>query len=510
LGSAVAAPQFVDPVEELRRIEAEFQRRRHLDEPDVWVRERLSETIWSGQQAVLSSLGSHRRTAVKSCHEIGKSFIAARAIGWWIDTHPLGEAFVVTTAPTAPQVEAILWREFGRVHSKGKLAGRLNQTEWWINTIGKDELIAFGRKPADTDPTAFQGIHAPYVLFVGDEACGLPKAILEAADSLIANDNSKSLLIGNPDDPFSHFAELCKAGSDYNVIEIGAFDTPNFTGEALPKTVLDQLIGRTYVEEKRKQWAPNWRWVDRFGQPSDPRRGVRVVPPPDADPQDTDPYWQSKILGKFPKTSGVQALIPEVWIRAAQERSLDAHGDNRLGVDVGGGGDSSTGVHRRGYVARVLWEDHNPDTMQTCGNAIHHAQRIGADAVLVDSIGIGRGVADRGKELDQPFTAVNVGEGARGEDTDGKPFSDHFVNYRAQLWWSVRSVFESGEIDIDPQDQQLAKELANLRFKRTSSGKIQIESKEDMKKRGQPSPNRADGLMLTFAEPEEQNNSVVW
>jgi hypothetical protein len=502
---------FADPVEELRRVEAEFRRRGWLDSPDVWVRERLGETIWSGQRAVLSSLGKNRRTAVKSCHEIGKSFIAARAIGWWIDTHPLGEAFVVTTAPTAPQVEAILWREFGRVHAKGNLPGRLNQTEWWISPLaGKDELIAFGRKPADTDPTAFQGIHAPFVLFVGDEACGLPAAIIEAADSLIANDNSKALLIGNPDDPFSHFAELCKPGSGYNVIEIGAFDTPNFTAEPLPKQVLDQLIGRNYVEEKRKQWAPNWRWVDRFGQPSNPRDGVKVVPPEGADPQDTDPYWQSKILGKFPKTSGVQALIPEVWIRAAQERTLVPHGENRLGVDVGGGGDSSTGLHRHGCVARVLWEDHNPDTMHTCGEAIAHAKKVGATSILVDSVGIGRGVADRGKELEEPFTAVNVGEAARGEDTDGHLFSEDFVNYRAQLWWSVREAFQNGEIDIDPLDQQLAKELTNIRFKRTSTGKIQIESKDDMKKRGMPSPNRADGLMLTYAEPEEQDNSVVW
>jgi hypothetical protein len=508
---SATVPTFADPVEELRRIEAEYQRRGWLNAPDAWVRERLGETIWSGQRAVLSSLGKNRRTAVKSCHEIGKSFIAARAIGWWIDTHPLGEAFVVTTAPTAPQVEAILWREFGRVHAKGNLPGRLNQTEWWISPLaGKDELIAFGRKPADTDPTAFQGIHAPFVLFVGDEACGLPSAIIEAADSLIANDNSKALLIGNPDDPFSHFAELCKPGSDYNVIEIGAFDTPNFTGENMPKTVLDQLIGRTYVEEKRKQWAPNWRWVDRFGQPSDYREGVRCMPPADSDSQDTDPYWQSKILGRFPKTSGVQALIPEIWIRAAQERTLEPYGESRLGVDVGGGGDSSTGVHRRGSVVRVRWEDHNPDTMQTCGRAIIEARKVGATAILVDSVGIGRGVADRGKELEQPFTAVNVGEAAKGEDLDGKPFSEHFINYRAQLWWTVREAFQNGEIDIDAEDRQLAKELTDIRFKRTSHGKIQVESKDDMKKRKVPSPNRADGLMLTYAEPESEDNSVVW
>lgn len=500
-----------DPVAELARINAEFARRRYRQRPEQWVQQRLGETIWSGQQRVLHSLATKRRTAVKSCHEIGKSFIAARAIGWWIDTLPLGEAFVVTSAPTAPQVEAILWREFGRVHAKGNLPGRLNQTEWWYTPgAGKDELIAFGRKPADTDPTAFQGIHAPYVLFLLDEACGIPAALWEAADSLIANDNSKALVIGNPDDPLSHFATVCKPGSGWNVVEIGAFDTPNFTGEFMPKFVLDQLIGRTYVEEKRAQWAPNWYWVDAGGNPSDFEHGVQCVCPEGEDPQDTDPYWQSKVLGKFPSTSGVNALFPEAWIQQAQARSLQPLGDNELGVDVGGGGDSSCGAHRRGPVVRIRWEDHNPDTMETCGNAVTHRQETGATLVKVDSIGIGRGVADRGKELGEPFVAVNVGEAVEGFDTEGKPLSDYYINKRAFYYWGLRERFEQGNIDIDKRDVQLAKELANIRYKRTSSGKIQIESKDDMKKRKLPSPNRMEAVMLSFAPADEVDNSVAW
>jgi hypothetical protein len=389
--------------------------------------------------------------------------------------------------------------------------GRLNQTEWWISTLGKDELVAFGRKPADTDPTAFQGIHAPFVLFVGDEACGLPEGLLEAADSLTANDNSKSLLIGNPDDPSSHFAELCRPGSGYTVIEIGAFDTPNFTGESLPQSVLDQLIGRTYVEEKRKQWAPNWYWVNRNGEPCDMEHGARCVCPDEEDPSSTDPYWQSKILGKFPKTSDVMSLIPEAWIIAAQQRNLTPNeNDNEIGLDVGGGGDSTCGAHRRGGHVRIRWEDHNPDTMQTCGLAIAKRKRFGASVVKVDSIGIGRGVADRAKEQNEPFIAVNVGEGAEGTNIDGNSFKEDFINKRAQYYWQLRERFEQGQIDIDPNDDELAKELSNLRFKRTSSGKIQIESKDEMKRRKLPSPNRAEAVMLAFATVIPEDNSVVW
>jgi hypothetical protein len=502
----------VDPVSELRRITAEVNRRRFRDWPEEWVEKKLGEKLWSGQRKVLRSLATHRRTAVKSCHEIGKSFIAARAIGWWIDTLPLGQAFVVTTAPTAPQVEAILWREFGRVHSKGNLPGRLNQTEWWYSPfVGKDELIAFGRKPADTDPTAFQGIHAPYVLFVGDEACGLPSGLIEAADSLTANDNSKSLLIGNPDDPASHFATLCKPGSGYNVVEIGAFDTPNFTGESLPEFVLDQLIGRTYVEEKRRQWAPDWIWLDAQGRIVDYRTGIRCVPPEGVDPQATDPFWQSKVLGKFPRTGDEMSLIPEAWIIAAQNRNIiPDKSQSEIGLDVGGGGDSTCGALRQGGHVRIRWEDHNPDTMQTCGKCIDMRKKLNASVVKVDSIGIGRGVADRAAELGEPFIAVNVGEAAEGTDIEGEPLSKHFINKRAQYYWGLRELFERGEIDLDPLDKDLAHELANIRFKRTSSGKVQIESKEEMKKRKLPSPNRAEAVMLAFSQPPAEDNSLVW
>lgn len=95
------------------------------------------------------------------------SHTASLAISWWLDSHPPGSAFVVTTAPTTAQVRAILWRYVRRMHKSGGLPGRVNQTEWLID----EELVAFGRKPADQDESAFQGIHERYVLVVYDEAC---------------------------------------------------------------------------------------------------------------------------------------------------------------------------------------------------------------------------------------------------------------------------------------------------------------------------------------------------
>lgn len=470
---------------EIVAVEAEIQRLTYARDPVRWARDKLNLTLWSKQREILQSVAAHRRTAVHSCHEVGKSFIAAGVAAWWLDTHAQGDAFVVTSAPTASQVRAILWREIGRMHTRGALPGRLNQTEWFLSVNGKEELVAFGRKPDEYDPTAFQGIHAPYVLFIFDEACGIRGPLWEAADSLIANDQSKALVIGNPDDPQTEFAAVCQPGSGYHVIRVSAFDTPNFTGEPLPESVLSQLIGRTYVEEKRKKWAPGWRWTDD---------GRRVVPPDTSESAGANPLWYSKVLGEFPQISQQNNLIPWSWIRAAQERVLVPDGAHHLGVDVGGGSDESTIAHRRGPVVRVIHSDQNPDTMATCGRIIEALRVTGAETAKIDEIGIGRGVVDRGREQAFPFLGVNVGEKAKDDE--------RFANLRAELYWHVRTLFEMGLIDIDPLDEDLASELAEIRFERTSRGQVKIESKREARARGVKSPNRADALMLAMSPVE--------
>ena len=81
---------------------------------------------------------------------------------------------------------------------------------------------------------------------------------------------------------------------------------------------------------------------------------------------------------------------------------------------------------------------------------------------------------------------------------------------RAQLWWHVRFLFETGQIDIDPEDDDTAAELASIRYFRTSNGKIQIEAKKEAIARGVPSPNRADAVMLAFAPSKVMRKSAVW
>ena len=125
---------------------------RHRADPAAWARERLGAHLWHKQVDIASSVSQHRRTAVKSCHGVGKSWTAGMLATWWIDVHPVGEAIVVSTAPTYKQVHAVLWEEIRKQHRIGGLKGSVTLTDEW--TIDK-KLVGMGRKPADHD-----GIHS--------------------------------------------------------------------------------------------------------------------------------------------------------------------------------------------------------------------------------------------------------------------------------------------------------------------------------------------------------------
>lgn len=432
----------------------------HLNEPHKWVSERLDEPLWSKQRDIFLSVRDHRRTAVHSCHSAGKSFVASRIAAHWIECHPPGEAFVVTTAPTFPQVRAILWQEINRAHAKGQLSGRTNQTEWWVTfPDGHEEMVAFGRKPEDLSPSAFQGIHKKYVLVIFDEACGIHENLWTAADSLISNEYSRFLAIGNPDDPATEFAEVCKPGSGWNVIGISAFDTPNFTDECVPESLRPLLISPTWQQEKLRKWG-----VD-------------------------NPLYVSKVLGRFPEVS-TDGLIPIAWIKAAQQRTLPPTTPIELGVDVGRGNDQSVIACRWGSHVRILSRDQIRDTMQTCGNVLRQLTATGATVAKVDEIGVGAGVVDRAREQDKPVEGVNVGRQA--ED------AEHFRNLRAEGYWRLRERFQDEAVDLDPTDEDLAAQLVALKYKVTSSGKIQMESKDEIRRKGGRSPDDADAVMLAF------------
>lgn len=467
----------------------------YLRDPIGWVRDKLGEHLWGKQREIAESVRDNRYTAVQSCHDAGKSFTASRLVSWWLSVHPHGEAFAVTTAPTAPQVSAILWREIRRAHRKGKLHGYITSgavPEWKLEG---GEPIGYGRKPADDDQAAFQGIHATYPLIVVDEAGGVPKNLFDAVDALATNENARVLSIGNPDDPASHFANICKPGSGWNVIRIDGLETPNFTADAIAEfPALVNLMAELGIEPSTEPVPDGLRplllsplWVAERIQ----RWGIG------------SPLFTAKVRGEFPDI-GHDVLIGPALIRAAQQRTLEA-GTARpiIGVDVARyGADSSLAYLRQGPLVRLLWESSKQSTMETTGRVAATANDHPTAELRVDGVGVGAGVVDRLVELG--YAVVDMQSGAAPADPK------HFANARAEWFWILRRLLETGDLDLDPADEELAAQLGSIKYKFTSKGQIVIESKDEMKKRGLPSPDRADAVMLTAADQLVVDEEEVW
>jgi hypothetical protein len=162
------------------------------------------------------------------------------------------------------------------------------------------------------------------------------------------------------------------------------------------------------------------------------------------------------------------------------------------------GEDESVGMRREGAWVRVYRAHHKADTMTTTGHIVKAHREINAEKGLndfpthvVDVVGVGAGVYDRLVELGIPVVPYNGGEA---------PFDkERFVNARAEDFWNLREIFETGEVDIDELDDVLAAQLGSIKWTVDSRGRIKIESKDDMRKRGMPSPDRADTIAMAFS-----------
>ncbi|MFJ5984324.1 terminase large subunit domain-containing protein [Lentzea sp. NPDC092896] len=458
-----------------REAEEAAKKRRWLEQPATWIKDRLGEHIWSKQIEIADSVRDHRLTAVKSCHGSGKSFTASRLTAWWLDTHPPGEARVVTTAPTGDQVRAILWTEINgavmKAAARGNpFPGRVNETDW---KLGK-QLIAFGRKPSDYNPHAFQGIHAKFVLVILDEACGINKQFWTAANSIATGEHCRILAIGNPDDPSSHFARVC-ASERWNTIRISAFDTPNFTDEDVPEDLRPNLVSHAYVEEMAEDY------------------GVE------------SPTYISKVTGDFPSDSE-DGVVQLSKVRACSSpeptpRAADQLVPIELGVDLGAGGDETCIRERRGMVVGREWRTRTRESAHAVGLVMQAIEETKATAVKVDVIGIGWGVVGRLQELRSEGKHKAAIYGVNVAEASAKP--EKYSRLRSQLWWEIgRQLSESRGWDfshLEEKDRErLVSQLTAPKYTLDSSGRITVEKKDETKKRLGRSPDNADALLLAF------------
>lgn len=460
--------RFAAAADDPRLVGAAYRR-----DPVLWARERARIELWSKQREILESIRDNPQTAVHSCHEVGKSFTAATAVGWWIDSHPVGEAFAVTTAPTDKQVRAVLWREINRLHTSAGLGGRTNLTEWYLGP----EMVAFGRKPADHDPAAFQGMHARYMLVVLDEACGIPKNLWDAASTLGANEFARTLAIGNPDDTTGEFYQNCKPGSDWNVIKIGYADTPNFTGEEISTDLRQMLISPQWVEGRRRKWGEG------------------------------SALFTSKCEGEFPVGASPWTVVPITWAEVCRNLELPPLGLPEGGVDVGAGSDRTVLSCRRGPKLLDVFTFVDADPMRSVGALVQKINEWGIVRVKIDPIGVGWALAGRLTELSRfhnPYSpeachdAEVIGVNFAESPSPGK---EHlYLNKRAEVWWEVgRENCRLQRWDIEVLDDDALQELTTPTYEiMDSRGKIKIQPKKDVTEELGRSPDVADSVLLAF------------
>lgn len=462
-----------------------------IDDPKLFFETYLDVSLWSTQREILDAVNTHPRVAVKACHASSKTYSAARLLLWWLVKHQ--EAVVVTTGPSWHQIETQLWGEVHTAAAKSKIAfPQPNLTQLKVDS----QRIAYGLSTSVTkqdEGVKIQGIHGKNILVIIDEAPGLNPKIWEAIEGARAGGNVRVLALGNPTIASGPFhSAFVEQRSGWKCITIDAFETPNFSDipgglefvdkdgklienessrlwnllhlpdEELDNNICPYLVTRRWVVERYHEWG-----LDH-------------------------PSWQSRVRGQFPKQAP-DSLISLAWmeeqkVREIQEKTSD---EVAAGFDVAGPGeDESSLTIRKGpkVVFHEQTQDQDPrgwvmQRLLPFKGIIKH--------INVDCIGIGWNMYTHLKDtFKDKVIPVNVCNSSND--------SEHYADLKSEYFWGLRERLKAGDF-CGMLDEKTIGQLAGIRYKANSRGQIEVESKEDSRKRGVKSPDRAESVMLAFA-----------
>ena len=397
-----------------------------------------------------------RRISIRSCHGSGKTALAA-----WMALHQMCFFFpqkTVVTAPSAPQlfdaffVELKHWINLLPDDVHKLFIVKSDRIE--LKSAPESSFLSCRTSRADS-PEALQGVHSDHVLLICDEASGIPESVFEAASGSMSGLNACTLLIGNPVRITGLFYDThTRIADDWFVETVSAYDT--------------NRVSQEFIDEMAK----------KYGEESN--------------------VFRVRVLGEFPLVDD-DSVIPFSLVESARNRETEPNPDASIvwGLDVARFGTDKSALckRQRNVVLEPIqvWQQLN--LMQLSGRIL----QMWKDAplserpteILIDSIGLGAGVVDRLQELGLPAIGINVAESPALGDT--------YRNLRAELWFACKDWLSKLDCSLPDTDRALAEELVAPRYDFTSSGKMQVESKDQMRKRLGHSPDRADALVLTFA-----------
>ena len=453
--------------------------------PETFIEEQLGAYLWSGMRMIIDYVWKYQRVSVRACHGISKTFTAANIAVTFLNLFP--NSIVITTAPTNKLVEKLLWKEIGGIYQRvGKrIYGR--QTQMSVKIAPEWFMFGFSTDRANR----MEGQHAPFILWVIDEAKGVPPWLYDSIEGSLTGGFCCVLELSTTDgadqqSPFrKHHAEN---RSQWKQIRLSAFDSPLVNIEHYPEYAKE--VNKKLFAYGKPETGTEW--------PLKLGNTIQIATEDWIDDRreewfDTNQFmWETKVLGEF-SMFGTNNIIPLKWVESAIEAEVEIEGYHQKGIwglDVARFGNDQTVLteYRDKKISlQKTWGKTN--TMETCG--ITRAVVPGDEIVQVDAIGVGAGVFDRLAELGQPAYGIISSEKAFEKEK--------YFNQRAEMWMTARDLFErqyeEGNVISIPDDPELIEDLTGLQYKMHSDGRLKVEAKDDFKKRLERSPDKGDSFV---------------
>ncbi len=429
------------------------------------------------QAEIIADLPKHKRMAIRGPRGLGKSALVSLIVLWFALTRDAAgiDWKIGTTAGSWAQLSEYLWPEISK----------------WSNNL---DWAAIGREPfhprgelmttklrlrnglalaaSPERPDVIEGLHADAVLVVIDEAKIVTPGIFDSIEGAFSGAGEGSdleayaLAFSTPGEPAGRFYDIHtrKPGlEDWHVRHV-----------TLDEAIAAGRMTRSWADQRKKLWGEN------------------------------SALYQNHVLGEF-CADDEDAVIPLRWVEAAFDRwrawerdgKPDQDGIRTAGVDVARSGQDKSGVAvRHGNVITRIVTWAKADTMETTGKTRAIMEAEPGVTAIVDVIGIGAGVYDRLREQGVRADPFNAGRKTARRDKTGQ-FG--FFNMRSWGWWNLREALEMPGSEVAlPPDDELAGDLTAMHWKVTSDGKIQVESKDDVRKRIGRSTDCGDMVMQAF------------
>jgi hypothetical protein len=420
--------------------------------PLSFCKDMLGVTLSEQQRPLfLDMIEADARVIVKSATGTGKTFLLACVILHQLLTEP--SINIMATSPSAGQLQRGLRKELGIVHGLFKDQRVADMFEIQRDAIflrdTKETNICYLVTGSAENEENLAGVHAKKVIVLIDEASGINDKVMGILKGNLTTAGSSMVQTSNPQRPSGPYYDLFQnPPTGYKMVTLDAYGSP--------------MISKKWIAEQ----------IEFYGEDSD---FVRV-----------------RILGEFPRASD-SLFFQSDQITNAMERNLNPLDYMNMplimGVDVARfGSDKSVIVLRQGPKLVDIQLYSGLDTQELSAKVIEYYNRNrGISAIIVDDVGIGAGVVDTLKHKRIPVTPINVG--SRPQNTRA------YFNLRAEIYDEVKEWLRYADI---PQMKAIEAELRSIKYGFNSRSQLQLLSKADMKKSGDPSPDILDALTFTF------------